>query len=169
MNSTSGANPTSCSARIRSAAKMKLPLSTAITSSCSGAAALISTASALLRVAIASASNKTRIRVSSDGKRASQSGHGIAPVEKAHDDIAAVGRRRGEARTERQPVARAERRLRRQRGPGIDLVADAVAQGEAKPRHFERARRQVHDCSLDDEHRHSVMDLRGAPDILEIE
>ena len=48
---------------------MKLPLSTATTSICCGAAALISSASAALRCAIASASNSTRIVVSPNPAR----------------------------------------------------------------------------------------------------
>src|SRR5581483_8671787 len=140
MNSTSGASPAECSARIRSAAKMKLPLRTAMASNWPCAVAVISLASAALRAAIVPASNRTRIFVSADngnphdpnslcgrflrgkGLRAkflrAKPQPGVAPAEEADDYITSIGRRRGEAGAERQPVARPERGLRRQRRPG---------------------------------------------------
>ena len=65
---------------------------------------------------------------------AMDAGDDVAAVEEAHQHVARFGRRRGEPRAERQRLARREHAAGRQRGPGIDLLAGAVADREAQPR-----------------------------------
>src|SRR5215510_10582731 len=148
MNSTSGARPTPCKARMRSAAKMKLPLSTATTSSRSGAAALICSARARLRVAMLSASNSTRSLVAAM-RTSAHPGNEIVPGEEADRNVAAIGRRGCQPGAERQRFAWSKSGAGGQRRPGINLLRQRIAQGESQARHLDGGPGHVDDRAFD--------------------
>ena len=155
-------SPTACSARIRSAAKMKLPLSTATTSRFSSAAALISCASASLRAAIVGGVEQDADPLVGDlqGARSRRTGATSRRLKKRTITSRPSGG--GEASRARNgsPLPEPSVRLRRQRRPGVDLVAGARCATPRRSRGTSSVRgRQVHDHSLDHQHRHAVLEF----------
>ena len=71
-------------------------------------------------------------------------------VEEAYVDIAAFGRRRGEARLEEGAFAGIEHRLLQHRVPGIDLGTLRVADREAQPRAIALADYRAPDYTITD-------------------
>ncbi len=67
--------------------------------------------------------------------------------------------RGGEPAAERHVFEGAKHRLRRLRGPGINLGPRRVAKREPQPRHIHRHRYRAHDHALDNQHRDAVMNL----------
>src|SRR5260221_7863477 len=83
----------------------------------------------------------------------------VAAREEPHLDVVALRGRRGKPAAERQRFKGPQHRLRRLRGPGIDLGAGRVAKREADPRYIDRRRHHAHDQALDHQHWNAVMNL----------
>src|SRR3954466_3438612 len=155
MNSTCGLSPTRCSARIRSAANMKLPFSTATTSRSLGSAAAMRRARSSLRAAILPSSNRTRTRgepaIKDPNLMSFGGGLTLGGRSEADKNLPAFGRRRGEPRPERGGLGRPQCLARRLARPGVKRLPVRAAHRELEHRNGELAPRRVDDLAFDDE------------------
>src|SRR4051794_23028047 len=158
MNSTCGVSPTRCSARMRSAANMKLPFSTATTSRSLGSVSATARASASLRAAILPSSNRTRTRGVPAINNPDLTGFGrdgltLETRSEADKNLPAFGRRRGEARPEGRRLARPQCLARSLARPGVKRLAVGAPHGEFEGRHLRLVPADIDDLALDDQER----------------
>src|SRR5919199_1399862 len=140
MNSTCGVSPARCSARMRSAANMKLPFSTATTRRSAGSVAAMARASASLRAAILPSSNRTRTRGEPAIDNPDLTGFGrdgltLETRSETDENLPAFGRRRGEARPEGGRLARDQCLARNVARPGVKRLTLGTAHRELEGQH----------------------------------
>src|SRR6185369_2667066 len=147
MKSISGSSPCRCSALIRSAAKMKLPLSTATMMRSLSLAAAISRASSSTRSDIRSALNSGLMSVA-----AAVSAMVLVGLGETHLDAADIARRRRNLSEERRVPAGGKLLLADLSGPFRDFLAALVTKRDHDRGHVDRGGAGIYDVPLHFEH-----------------
>src|SRR5262245_45433072 len=146
MKSTSGLRLWAVRVRMRSAAKMKLPLRMATATKLLGIVPAISCARESSSAAIASEVKRGSSRAGSTAIRLGQ----------ADLDVGRVGRRAFEPRREGLCLMTGKARLVRHHRPAIELTLVLIEDAEAEVRHRQLAIGDVDVLALDHDHRHAV-------------
>src|SRR5262245_12270675 len=152
MKSISGSSPCRCSALIKSAAKMKLPFSTATMISSLSLAAAISPPSCSTRSEIRSALNSGLI-----SSAAAVSAMILVGLGEAHLDTADIARRRGNLPQELRVLAGRKLLLADLGRPFRDLCAALVSECDHHGRNIDRGRAGVDHVALHFEHSLAVL------------
>src|SRR5215831_20496038 len=152
MKSTSGLNPCRCSALIKSAAKMKLPFSTATMMGSLSRAVAIARASCSTRSEILSALNSSLI-----SSAAAVSAMILVGLGEAHLDAADVARRRRDLPQEGRVLAGSKLLLADLGRPFRDFCAALVPECDHHGRNVDRRRAGVDHVALHFEHGLAVL------------